>query len=151
MLKAGVHQPMTLMPATATTAHAALKWTSGRPTRSALLTLPILAALSARSVARAMTVEEHSPQTDTPEPVTPTGVTSTPTDRGTPPSTYVDFLENVKDNLDLMRLILIDIGPRLWIHPRHHQEAHRGDPVPQGQRRKPGRDQAVLRPERQGL
>ena len=58
MLKAGAHQPTTLMPATATMDHAALRWISGRPTRSALLTLLTLAALSVRSVARAMTVED---------------------------------------------------------------------------------------------
>lgn len=82
---------MTQMPGMVTTGHAAPKWISGRPTRSALHTLLTLAALSARSVARPMTAEAHLRQTDMPELVTLMGVISTPTDRGTPPSTYVEF------------------------------------------------------------
>lgn len=67
------------------------KWISGRPTRSALRTLLTLAELSARSDARAITAEAHLRQTDMPEPVTLTGVTSTPTASRTPLSMYADL------------------------------------------------------------
>lgn len=76
----------TRTPVLAVSAHAALRWTSGRPTTSPRLTLPTLARTTPSTLAMATLAEAPTLPTATAATATPMAATSTPTARATRPS-----------------------------------------------------------------